>query len=109
MKTRDLQIRLYLIGAFVLIAGLASAALVYVTATNEESDAELAFSSASKPYRHELQRFGGNTSVLLDDFSQWFAGLWHGKRLAGTLLVISIAVALACFWIGRNLPDIRGY
>ena len=106
MKTRDLQLWFYCLGAFILVAGLTGAALVYATATDDI--AEAAYSSASKPYRHELERFGGKASVLVDDFSQWFAGLWHGKRLARTLAVLAIGIALVCFWIGRNLPDMRG-
>jgi hypothetical protein len=109
MKTRELQWWFYLSGAVVLVLGLAGAAFVYATAADEEFDAtEATFSSASKPYRHELERFGGKSSIMADDFMQWFAGLWHGKRLARTLLVLSIVIAAVCFWIGHNLPDIRG-
>ena len=55
----------------------------------------------SKMYRHELERFGGKAAVLADEFERWFSGLWKGKRLAGTVAVISLLVALGFFNAAR--------
>jgi hypothetical protein len=92
----------------VLIVGLASAVIVNMTAANEPGDvvsyrivAGQVFATTandSKQYRHDLERFGGKAAILADDFNRWFAGLWKGKRLAYTLLVLSTGCALVCFW-----------
>lgn len=109
----NLQIALYLIGGFILLAGLLGAAMVYLTAVEERSDVvgyEIAdgevygvSASESKRYRHDLELFGGKAAVLADDFSRWFAGLWQGRRLAYTLAVLAIGLALGCFRAAHRL------
>ena len=58
--------------------------------------------SESKSYRSDLERFGGKAAVFADDFNRWFAGLWMGKRLAYTVGVLSIGVALMFFRAAHN-------
>jgi hypothetical protein len=112
-KNSVLQIRLYLIGAFILLAGIVGATFVYLTATESDSDAigyEIIDGKAypiqvqdSKLYRYDLEKFGGKAAVLADDFSRWLASLWQGKRLAYLLAVLSTAIALACFLAAHHL------
>ena len=54
-------------------------------------------------YQHNLELMGGKLGVMLADFSDWFASLWHGKRLGYTVACISIATAAGCFWISRMM------
>jgi len=114
-KNSTLQIRLYLVGAVILLAGLASSALVYLTATDDRRDAigyeirgenvYVITTGDSKRYRNDLERIGGKAAVFADDFNRWFAGLWQGKQLATTLAVLAIGAALACFWAAHNLSN----
>lgn len=111
-------VRLYLIGALILLFGLAGSAVLYVTADDEargavryelgEGEAYTVTAAELKSYRHDLEHFGGRTAVLLDDFSRWFAGLWQGRRLARTLAILSIIAAAVCFRMARRLSGAQG-
>ena len=112
-KNATLQMRLYLIGACILLAGLVSAALVYVTATDHRGDAvsyEMVDGNVyaispddSKRYLRDVERYGGKAAVLTDEFSRWFSDLWQGRQLAYTLASVAVVVALACFLAGYYL------
>lgn len=117
--TRRMHIRLYLIGACILLAGLASAALVYVTANDGERDAvsyEIVGGNVyavspedSKRYLSDVERYGGKAAVLADEFNRWFSSLWHGRQLAYTLAALSMALAVGFFGVAhasaRAAPD----
>jgi hypothetical protein len=88
-------------GVAVLVIGLAAAAFVYALAGNDR-DAEIAAEiSGGRMYQHNLELMGGKLGVVLADVNDWFASLWHGRRLASTIAVISIAAAAACFWVSH--------
>ncbi|WP_301101126.1 hypothetical protein [Propionivibrio sp.] len=116
-KNSTRQIRLYLLGACILFAGLLGAVAIYVTASDDNSNAiayEIVNGEAyaimayeSKSYRHDLERFGGKAAVMADDFNRWFSGLWMGKRLAYTLAVLATGIALGCFVAARRLSNHR--
>ena len=76
-----------------LVIGLASALGLYLAADDAPAGAALAEMHASKPYVHQLERFGGKAAVLFDQFNRWFAGLWEGRQLGITLGWITLAVA----------------
>ena len=111
------QLRLFLIGALILLAGLAASASVYLTAADDQGDVDgyvFADGNAyatmlhdSKRYRHDLELFGGKAAVLADDFNRWLASLWHGKRLSFLLAVLALGVALAFFRAALNQPPDR--
>ena len=95
----------------VLISGLLVGAAIYFTAPEAEpsaytivGDTAYAYDPAtSKSYVSQLQRFGGKTAVLFDDINRWFASLWVGRALGVTIAWISVAVALALFWIAGRV------
>ncbi len=97
------------IAAAVLAVGLSAAALVFALAppeaTDDASGPYVAAVDNSKKYRLELERIGGKAAVLAVEFDEWFDGLWHGRRLAGTLAVLSVAAALLCF-LAAKLPPL---
>ena len=103
--------RLYLIGALVLVLGLAAAALIYATSKDDagpavgyvvaEGKVYTIAPGDSKKYRHDLELYGGKAALLADDFGNWFAGLWKGRALAFTLAVISIAIAGLLFYFAK--------
>jgi hypothetical protein len=114
-KSIDLRKRLYLLSAIILIAGLASAALIYWTAMNKESS-DSGYEVAggfiypnnaenSKKYIHDLQLYGGKAAVLSDQFMRWFAGLWQGQTLAFTVAFISVFISFAVFVAANNAPS----
>ena len=85
-----------------LALGLGAALAIYITADEREASAAMDEMVSSKPYQHELQRFGGKAAVLFDEFNRWFAALWHGKALGVTLAWISVFVSALIFLIARR-------
>jgi hypothetical protein len=111
----NLQTRLYFVTVIILLVGLGSAILIYLTAEND-SDSALSYEAAggnvypttpedSKRYMHDLELYGGKANVLVNEFRSWFVGLWHGKSLAFTVACITIIVSLGFFFVARNLPS----
>jgi hypothetical protein len=86
----------------VLVLGLASALGMYLAADDAPASAALAEMHGSKPYVHQLERFGGKAAVMFDQFNRWFAGLWEGRQLGVTVAWITIVVAAAMFLVARR-------
>jgi len=118
MSNAELKRRLRLSCLIVLVAGLCGAMLIYLLAEDLPDDSlgyvvvngtvyPLA-SRDSKKYRREVERFGGKTALLFDDFNRWFGELWQGKTLAKTVAWISILVSLGLYLFASALgPDAR--
>ena len=113
LSNKELKARLKLVAMAVLLLGLASAALIYVF-VEEAPPAAIGYifvdglkypiePGQSKRYVRELERFGGKTSVVFDEFGRWFAGLWEGRQLASTIAVLSIAVSGGLFLFAAGL------
>ena len=94
--------RLGLSALVILALGLASALGIYLAADDAPASAALAEMQGSKPYVHQLERFGGKASVMFDQFNRWFAGLWEGRQLGVKVAWITIAVAAAIFIAARR-------
>jgi len=99
---------LNLIGTIILLVGLGSSGLIYQKAGNDPYG-PLDFEN-SKLYRHNLEVYGGKFSLIMDDFSRWFSGLWHGKSLALIVACSTIIVSFGFFyaandWAQRSRPD----
>jgi len=121
-KIASLQTRLYIVSAALLLAGLGSAILIYLTANND-GDSVPGYEVVggyiyprmhenSKKYIHDLEVYGGKAAVLADEFNRWFFGLWHGQTLAFTIAGLTILISLIVFIVARNsasgLPDSPG-
>jgi hypothetical protein len=117
-KITNLQTRLYLITAIILLIGLGSSLLIYLTAEND-SNSVLGYEIAggyvypirpedSKMYMHDMELYGGKVNVLANEFLRWFVGLWHGKSLAFTVACITICISFVFFFVAKHLPsDLR--
>ncbi len=111
----DLRTRLYLGSIVVLLVGLCSAFVIFLSAGDAADGAaryELIDGKVyavpladTKAYVRDLQRLGGKAAVLAAELDLWFAGLWQGRRLAFTVAILSIAVSLGLFLIANRLPD----
>lgn len=118
-KTTNLQKRLYLISAIILLVGLSSSIWIYLTAENDSKQVlgyEIAGGNAylitpenSKKYVHDLELYGGKANVLANEFMRWFVGLWHGKSLAFTVACIAIFISLGTFFVARTSPSCLEY
>ena len=113
-KIADRQMFFKLISAIILLVGLGSAVLIYLTAETDSSSIlgyEMSGGSVypitpenSKMYKHNLDLYGGKAAVMADDFRRWFEGLWRGKTLALTVAIITIFVSLGIFLAANQLP-----
>ncbi|MGA2548533.1 MAG: hypothetical protein ABSF50_00165 [Burkholderiaceae bacterium] len=105
--------RLRLASMIVLAIGVCAAALVYLT--REPTDANIlgyqiingvsypVTTSDDRRYQFEVERMGGKMGLLIAQFNDWFTGLWHGRTLAYTLGVITVAVVLLLRVIAREV------
>lgn len=73
-----------------LLLGLGSAFIIYLTAVPVVVDPLLGDQLASKKYLRELRVIGGQGNVLSAEFQDWFAGLWQGRELAYTVAVLTL-------------------
>lgn len=115
-KLRSTRLRrwLYVSSAVILLAGIASAVLIYVAAMNDsagDSGYEIVGGFVypggggyTKSYVHDLQLYGGNAAMLADQFMRWFAGLWRGTTLAYTVACIALLLSFVVFVIANNVP-----
>lgn len=94
---------IYYWGLFILAAGLVAAILIFILAAPDADLAAAEEITKGRGYEHNLQLMGGKFAVLTVEFDQWFASLWQGRQLAYTVAVLSIAIALACFWLARMM------
>jgi hypothetical protein len=115
MKIRNVRRSFHLIAAAILLAGLGSAVLIYLTA-DSYSERVLGYEMVggsvypitpqdSKKYRHDLEVYGGKANVLADEFISWFNGLWRGKSLAFTVACITVFVSFGFFLVGSHLSS----
>lgn len=101
------QVRLYVAGYAVLVAGTLGSAWAYRVASRDEmADALTAQARDTRDYKGQMENIGGKANVLGAEMQDWFAGLWHGRNLAYTLAVLTIAAALLCFYVAFALPDL---
>ena len=104
----NLQTRLYLIAAVILLVGMGSALLIYLTAGSESDSALIHEFENSKKYKHELELYGGKANVMADKLWRWFDGLWHGESLAFTVAGLSILLSFGFgFFAYHTPPDIQ--
>jgi hypothetical protein len=118
VSNAELKKRLRLSCLIILMAGLCGALLIYLLAEDipDDSLGNVVVNGVvyplstrdSKKYRREVERFGGKSALLFDDFNRWFAELWQGKTLAKTVAWISILVSLGIYLFASLLgPDAR--
>lgn len=114
-KITNMKTYLNLISAIILLAGLGSAILIYLTAENDsysvlgyETVGGVVYSVTSensKRYVHDLELYGGKAAVLANEFRYWFIGLWHGKSLGFTIACITIFISFGVYFIANHLPS----
>jgi hypothetical protein len=97
-EIRNLPTYRYLITAIILLVGLGSSILIYLTADIASDSALINDFENSKKYMHDLELYGGKANVLANEFINWFVGLWQGKSLAFTVACITIVTALGFYF-----------
>jgi len=103
IKPHNRQTHLYLIAAAILLAGLGSAVLIYLTAGNAPGNPLGLEPEDSRQYLHDLELYGGKINVLVSEFMRWFGGLWHGKPLAFTVGCITLGMSAGVLLFANGL------
>src|SRR5262245_42942374 len=100
---------LRLAAATTSIVGFTSAIWIYL-ATGPAPESRLGYEPEdSKRYLRDLERYGGKANVVAGEITEWFNGLWHGRRLAFIVACVTVIVAgallLAAIPMDSDLGD----
>jgi len=110
--------RLNFIAVALLVAGLTTAALVWQAqdrvdrqnAALQAADAGNVSSAAplqpadSRKHTRQVEIYYGKMGLVIEQFTDWADGLTHGKPLADTIAVLSLAAAASLFALAKRLP-----
>ena len=95
-----LEPRRRLISGAILLLGLGSALVIFLTAPLDET---LAWDPQdSKQYLHQIEIYGGKGNMLATELRLWFVSLWHGERLAVTVGCLTFLVLF--FYLAGSRP-----
>ena len=98
------QARVRVVTLAILVIGVATAVAIYLTAQPPPGNPLGYDPLDTKKYLYDLEVYGGKANVLAAEFREWFTGLWHGKRLAFTVAVITVIAACAFRFFATSLP-----
>jgi len=98
-----LHVRIRYCGIAILLVGLVAAALIYIYAADDRSSGGAAEIESGRLYEYNIERIGGMAAVYAARFNRWLAGLWHGRPLAYTVAILTVAIALLCFAVARMI------
>ena len=90
------------ISGSLLLVGLGAALVIFLTAEPVVVDPLLGNPLDNKKYLRELRVMGGQGNVVAAEFQDWFAGLWKGRELAGTVAVLTIVTVLGFRWVASH-------
>ncbi len=99
-----LHARRRLIATAILVAGFGSALLIYVTATIAPANPLGYEPEDSRRYLREMEVYGGSANVLAAEIRKWIESLFHGKRLALTVVFLTLLVLLFFLVASTPLP-----
>jgi hypothetical protein len=88
----------------ILVIGFATAVAIYLTAQPPPANPLGYEPKDTKQYLRDLELYGGKANVLATELREWFDSLWHGKRLAFTVAVITVSAACAFKLLATPLP-----
>jgi hypothetical protein len=100
----------------ILVSGLGSAISIWLaqdridrqTRAEEPDLAQPLSPEDSRRYTHDVEMYYGKTGLLVDKWRQWWEEMTHGKGLADTIAVASLAVAGGVFyWTTKHGPTNR--
>jgi len=103
------QVLLRLAAATIAIVEFSCALWIHLTAVPPPGN-PLGYEPAdSKRYIHELERYGGKANVVATEITNWFSGLWHGRRLAFSVACLTVVIAGAFLLASIPVPpDLNG-
>jgi hypothetical protein len=110
-------VRLRWVGGLALAAGLLAAASVYHRTARDPAEIEGTIigydvgagyatpvtTRMTKKTEVQMEQIGGRANAVVAEFREWCGTLWHGRKLAYTLAIVSTAACAGCFFAARLL------
>jgi hypothetical protein len=101
---------LNLLGLIVLIAGISSAASIWLAQDRIDRQANAGATNATEPlspedsrrYTHDVELYYGETGMLMEKWKRWIHEMTQGKPLADTIAVASLILASGLFYVASN-------
>ena len=90
--------------AATLILGFSAAVAIWIAAGTGGTNSLGNPADSSKKYLREMEVYGGKANLMATDVREWFDSLWHGRRLAVTVAVLSLLLAGFLFLALTPLP-----
>jgi hypothetical protein len=102
------------VGWFLLFEGLFASVLIYRNADPDYDPTIIGYeiegvnsypihAGGTKRAQAASEAVGGKAFGAVNDFSSWFATLWHGRRLAYTVAVLSGLAWVICYYLADFL------
>ena len=85
-----------------LVLGLSAALVVFATAGPDE---ETLLSTDQRAYDYNVERLGGKATLFAIHVDQWFSSLWHGRSLALTIAVLTLAFSSVGLWLAGRVAE----
>ncbi|MFN2632945.1 MAG: hypothetical protein ABR610_05965 [Thermoanaerobaculia bacterium] len=93
----------------ILAVGLSAAAAIYIAAASRAAHPAGYDPNDSRQYLRQMQVYGGTANVVATDIREWIGSLGHGKRLAATVAVATLALAGIVWFFGASGPGSSGH
>jgi len=101
---------LNLLGVIILVAGLGSAAFIWLAQDRIDRQSSAAGEDITGPlspedsrrYTHEVEMYYGETGLLMEKWRRWWDEWTQGKRLAGVIAVAAVILASGLFYQAAN-------
>jgi hypothetical protein len=92
----------------ILLAGLTASLAIFLTARPPAPNPLGYEPEDSKQYLRNMEVYGGRSNLIASEVREGFASLWHGKRLAYTVAVITLLAAWAFHYFSIPLSPEAG-
>jgi hypothetical protein len=102
-RTEAAMARVRLVSRVILVAGLVSGIAIWFGNADLPGAAGVELEETKQSLR-EMEVYGGKANVLATEFRHWFSGLWHGRSLGVTVVVLSVLAALVFRFLAAPLP-----
>src|SRR5262249_3708975 len=88
----------------ILSVGFAAAIAIFVTARPTPPNPLGYEPEDTKKYVRDMELYAGKGNLVASQIRKWFGSLWHGRRLAATVAVLTVAAAGAYAFFTLPLP-----
>ena len=105
MTRRPLFLRIRRCGWLILLVGWSFAALNYVSAASDNANGNADNIVGARSYDYNIERIGGKAALYAVRFNEWLGGLWHGRTLSYTVAILTLVLAIACFWVASLISE----